>query len=88
MVGHENRSTIDRTPPWPPALAAHHMSPPANLLAQRRSPHSGDEGGSMEIWGMCRSCDRWFYCPMGKDRACPVCAAEPEVIENREAGVS
>jgi hypothetical protein len=37
----------------------------------------------MEIWGKCRACDRWFYCPAEDDWACPVCAAEPELIENR-----
>jgi rubredoxin len=46
----------------------------------------------MELWGHCTTCDRWFYCPTSGDDAgeedawhCPVCGAEPTVIENRAA---
>ena len=43
----------------------------------------------MDIWGHCEDCERWFYCPTGAhaepDWACPVCGAEPMVIENRAA---
>jgi hypothetical protein len=42
-----------------------------------------------DIWAYCAPCDRWYACPHGFDRAaapprCPVCASEPQLIENRE----
>jgi hypothetical protein len=41
----------------------------------------------MELWGHCRDCDRWFYCssqePGDRHWHCPVCGAEPAVLENR-----
>lgn len=44
----------------------------------------------MEIWGLCGTCDRWFYCEGWFDKdapapTCPVCASEPSAIENRAA---
>ena len=42
----------------------------------------------MEIWGLCESCDRWFYCDGWFDKSrpeptCPVCARPVVAIENR-----
>lgn len=42
----------------------------------------------MEIWALCRDCDRWFYCEHWFDKSapsptCPVCSAEPSAIVNR-----
>lgn len=42
----------------------------------------------MEIWGYCRPCTRWFYCPqwfdkMAPEPTCPVCSTAPLAIENR-----
>lgn len=47
----------------------------------------------MDLWGLCASCERWFYCedadPAAQDAppewACPVCGREPESVENRAA---
>lgn len=41
----------------------------------------------MDLWGRCRTCRRWFPCPLsaqGDDGwHCPGCGSEPMVIENR-----
>jgi hypothetical protein len=44
----------------------------------------------MEIWGLCRECQRWFYCAGWFDDdvpmpTCPACGSEPSAIENRAA---
>lgn len=41
-----------------------------------------------EIWGLCPSCERWFYCERWFDRTasaptCPACSSDPVAIENR-----
>ena len=45
------------------------------------SPHP------LELWGRCTTCRRWFYIQSRHTDAvtwpCPVCAAEPERVENR-----
>jgi hypothetical protein len=44
----------------------------------------------LEIWAYCGTCERWFYCEGSSDVAtpqptCPVCTAQPRVMENRAA---
>jgi hypothetical protein len=61
------------------------------MLAQAATKQRRSEGDvDMEIWGLCRQCERWFYCDGWFDRAaptptCPVCGSEPTAIENRSA---
>ncbi|HWB71433.1 MAG TPA: hypothetical protein VG452_04380 [Egibacteraceae bacterium] len=43
-----------------------------------------------EIWGLCRACNRWFYCERWFDKTapaptCPGCGSDPSAIENRAA---
>lgn len=45
-----------------------------------------------QIWGLCPSCQRWFYCEGWFDKTaaeptCPVCAWEPVAIEHRAPGL-
>jgi hypothetical protein len=47
----------------------------------------------VEIWALCRDCDRWFYCADWFDKTapaqvCPVCGADPSAIVNRAACVT
>jgi len=38
----------------------------------------------MDLWGLCPSCERWFYCDVkGQHWDCPVCNREPVRLENR-----
>ena len=44
---------------------------------------------TVNTWGFCRSCDRWFHCPEWFDTfaaqpLCPGCGAEPEAIVVRD----
>lgn len=46
---------------------------------------------TVEIWGLCRRCDLWFYCEGWLDKSapaptCPGCGSDPSAIENRAAG--
>lgn len=48
---------------------------------------------SPEIWGLCATCNRWFFCEGWFDKTvpqprCPVCFTEPTAIENRGAAAT
>lgn len=71
------------------------QEPRENVVTPRTPVYPYDrqhrKGHEMEIWGLCGSCDRWFYCPDWFNReapapTCPVCCVEPMAIENRASG--
>lgn len=40
----------------------------------------------VELWGLCRICQRWFYIEKAHcsgEPVCPVCAAPPHLIVDR-----
>lgn len=42
-----------------------------------------------DIWALCSTCDRWFYCERWHevhDSACPVCGAPASTLRDRVTG--
>ena len=61
-------------------------------VAGRRPARTfASEGLTMDLWGRCRTCRRWFSCPLtAQDRRawhCPVCGSEPVALENRNGSL-
>lgn len=52
-----------------------------------QTARQADIEDTVDIWGYCEHCDRWFRCPMDRaaDWTCASCGIEPIRIENRTA---